>query len=120
LQECSLARLAVNYSVATKDYTCEGFSSANGALGERDHGRLQIEYYPFWVSIGDETSDGRATFQSTWFSLYEGDLRAMGEGNLTIYVGTSSGGSLSFKRATNELLVAHDNLEFMGNCQATL
>jgi len=111
---------AAKYSAEANEYSCEGFTSVTGGSGERDHGRLRIEHYAFWVALWNATSDGNATFQSTKFSFYEGDMREIGEGNFTIYVGTSSGRKFSFKRAINELAIDYGQMNFIGNCIAAI
>lgn len=112
--------VAVNYSAVTKEFTCEGYTSVNGASVEQDHGRLQIAHYRFWVGLWNAKSDGSAIFQSTKFAFYESDLSQSGEGNFSVYIGISQDHLFSFKRATNELSIEDAQMKFKGNSFATL
>jgi hypothetical protein len=116
----ALFYVAVRYSAMTTEFTCEGYARINGAPDEQDHGRLQIAHYRFWVALWNSKSDGSATFQSTKFAFYEGNLIISGEGNFAVYAGISPERLFSFKSATNELNLLDNQMTFKGNCIAAL
>ncbi len=108
------------YAVVANEYACEGVTKVAQGPSEADHGKLRIENYAFWVALWNATSDGNATFQSTKFSFYEGELLLVGYGNLAFYMAPSSKEWFSFKRATYELEIDDGRMSFFGHCIAVL
>lgn len=112
--------LVVNYSAVAKEYTCEGYTQVNNGDRQKDHGRLQIEHYRFWVALWNAKSDGSALFQSTKLAIYEGELIESGEGNFTVHTGISSDQFFSFARATNQISIGNREKVFRGHCIAAI
>ena len=106
--------LAGNHSVPSQTYTCDGFTSLNGAAGEQDQGRLQLVFPSFWVQFAK--SDGYAAFQSAKFSPLIIKFKISNDGNQTWYNGNEGDTTFSLKRGANDLRIEGPQMMFVGNC----
>ena len=107
--------LAGNHGMPSQTYTCDGFTSFNGAAGERDQGRLQLVFPTFWLSKFGK-SHGSVIFQSTNFLPKAIGFKIVGDGNHNWFIGNDSETSFSLKRGINELHIVKGQMSFRGNC----
>ena len=107
--------LAGNHGMPSQAYTCDGFTTLNGAAAEQDQGHLQLVFPSFWLNKFGK-SDGSAIFQSTNFLPQSIGFKISGDGNQVWYSGKQSETTFMLKRGANDLRIEGPQMMFVGNC----